>query len=175
MMEMLAAGLFLLAAFCTDVTRSRIPNPLTAAGAAAGLLLHLASDGAGGLGMSLAGFAAGFLPMLLLYVIGAVAAGDVKLFGALGALTGAAFVLQVMAASLLCAGVIGFVILLVRSDGMQRLKGMLFGLFQLAFFRDPGVLRSSEGSGRHRIKFPFMWAVLPGAVCTLWPELLGMG
>ncbi|AEI41512.1 prepilin peptidase [Paenibacillus mucilaginosus] len=174
-MEMIAAALFLLAAFCTDVTRSRIPNVLTAAGAVAGLLLGLAAGGVNGLGGSLAGMAAGFLPMLLLYAIGAVAAGDVKLFGALGAIGGAVFVLEAMAASLLCAGLIGAGILLVRSDGLQRVRALLFGLFQLAFFRDMGVLRSGEGEGMRRIRFPFMWAVLPGAVYIMWQGPLGLG
>ncbi|MCZ8521516.1 MULTISPECIES: prepilin peptidase [Paenibacillus] len=172
MIGLIAGSVFLAAAFCTDVTRSRIPNGLTAAGAAGGMLLHLGQDGFGGLGAALLGLAAGFLPMLLLYALGAVAAGDVKLFGALGALTGAAVTLQTMTASLLCAGVIGAGILLVRSDGMSRLRTMLFGLFQLAFFRDFGLLRPDQGEGGGRLRFPFMWAVLPGAVYTFWQVTL---
>ncbi len=99
-------GMMLALAFATDIRKQIIPNWLTAAGIGAGLLGHGMAQGGYGLAFSAAGLACGFIPMLLLYAVGGVGAGDVKLFGALGAMTGAVFTLYAMVASLFFAGLI---------------------------------------------------------------------
>lgn len=168
------AAVMLAVAFVTDITKQKIPNWLTVTGAISGLIFHLATTGWNGLAFSAAGLACGFAPMLALYVLRAVGAGDVKLFAALGAFTGAVFSLYAMAASLICAGLIALFVLLWRSDGVQRLTHAGFLLIQLAAFRKLSVLKSDPASDG-RLRFPFMWAVLPGVIITIiqW-EALGI-
>jgi prepilin peptidase CpaA len=69
-----------LAAAWTDLRTRRIPNWIPLLGAILGLIF-------GGLS-SLAGLALGFGIFFMLYIAGGMGAGDVKLFGAVGALVG---------------------------------------------------------------------------------------
>ncbi|PQP83132.1 prepilin peptidase [Paenibacillus sp. PCH8] len=152
-------GLYVIAAFITDVRSMKIPNRLTLPVTAAGVLAHIIWGGWDGFLFSVAGFAAGFGILFLMYAIGAVGAGDVKLFGGIGAWTGLTFGIHVIIYSVLYAGAIGLVILLFRKDSAERLRGMagnLAGFFMLGSLR----LVSKEKT----LKFPFMLAVLPGFI-----------
>ncbi|MBP2440148.1 prepilin peptidase CpaA [Paenibacillus sp. PvP052] len=168
-MSLWLAGLLLSVAFVTDITKHKIPNWLTLAGTGGGIIYHLTADSWNGLLFAGLGFLSGFVPMVALYALRAVAAGDVKLFAALGSLVGAIHVLYVMSASLLIAGCIAVFILLWRSDGLQRLKNTAVTLLRVVVFRDltPLVWVSVPSD---RLRFPFMWAVAPGAAYTfiLW-------
>ncbi|WP_236595908.1 prepilin peptidase [Paenibacillus sp. EPM92] len=156
-------GMMLALAFATDIRKQIIPNWLTAAGIGAGLLGHGMAQGGYGLAFSAAGLACGFIPMLLLYALGGVGAGDVKLFGALGAMTGAVFTLYAMVASLFFAGLIALIVFICRHDRMVRLKETFAIVFQLWILRDlSGFTSSHREDGK--LRFPFMWAVLPGTV-----------
>ncbi|MGI8917336.1 MAG: A24 family peptidase [Pyrinomonadaceae bacterium] len=84
-----------------DVRYRRIPNLLVLAAFVAGLAIHISFAGFEGAASSLAGAAVAFLPMFLIHIVGAMGAGDVKLFAAVGAVLGiklipATFVLVVM-------------------------------------------------------------------------------
>jgi len=89
-----------------DVRFRRIPNMLVLAALVAGLAINISFRGAPGALSSLAGFAVAFVPMFLMHVFGAMGAGDVKLFAAVGAIVGIAlvpmtFVVVVMLGALL--------------------------------------------------------------------------
>ena len=83
---LLAAGL--LAAACTDWKRRRIPNRLTVAMAATGILLGVLMGGLSGLLGSLGGLAAGLAVGVILWLLKIFRAGDAKLLAALGAMMG---------------------------------------------------------------------------------------
>jgi prepilin peptidase CpaA len=101
-------AVFILAAFISDARRSLIPNTLTVSAAVLGLFYHITFDGWNGLLDSAIGLFVGFITVLVLYFFGALGAGDVKLFAAVGALMGTVFVLQSIIYSLIYAGVIGW-------------------------------------------------------------------
>lgn len=71
-----------------DVRFRRIPNVLVLAALVAGLVINISFRGAPGALSSLSGLAVAFIPMFLLHVFGAMGAGDVKLFAAIGAVVG---------------------------------------------------------------------------------------
>ncbi|WP_281887291.1 prepilin peptidase [Paenibacillus sp. YYML68] len=202
-----AFGLYICTAFATDIRKQVIPNWLTIGGMIAGLIGYLVALGWEGLTYSAAGLACGFVPMLLLYLLRGVGAGDVKLFGAIGAMTGAAFALHAMAAALCMAGVIAVIVLAVRSDRAQRFARLNGLLLRVWLLRDWSWLRQlfrwklaerehrpqvreqqkSEPQRRHgseaaidagpidsRLRFPFMWAVVPGVLYTyaVWMDWL---
>jgi prepilin peptidase CpaA len=75
-----------------DVRFRRIPNMLVLAALIAGLTLNTSFGGASGALSSLGGFAVAFVPMFLLHIFGAMGAGDVKLFAAVGAVVGLSLV-----------------------------------------------------------------------------------
>jgi prepilin peptidase CpaA len=89
-----------------DVRYRRIPNVLVLSALLAGVSINTAFGGWQGTLSSVEGFALAFFPMLLMHIFGAMGAGDVKLFGAVGAVLGVglvplAFVLVVMLGALL--------------------------------------------------------------------------
>jgi len=101
------------AATATDLRRRTIPNWLTAAGAAAGVIC----GGAAGwrdAAAAVAGMAAGFLIFLVFHWLGGLAGGDVKLMAAFGALLGTRDVLAAAALAAIAGGVLACVALLRR-------------------------------------------------------------
>jgi prepilin peptidase CpaA len=89
-----------------DVRYRRIPNVLVLATLVAGIAINTFLAGSQGTLASLEGFALAFIPMLLMHIFGAMGAGDVKLFGAVGAVLGVGlvpltFVLVVMLGAVL--------------------------------------------------------------------------
>ncbi|WP_179215832.1 prepilin peptidase [Paenibacillus sp. MY03] len=163
--------LLLLAAFITDMRWRRIPNWLTFAFFVAGLLYHVSINGVAGLAAASWGATAGFLPLLLLYALGGIGAGDVKLFGAAGAWIGVGTVLQLMMASIVCAGIIGLLLLAGRMLPSVAIKKAIRYLTE-SDAESAIALSHEKGSRkvRSRLRMPFMLAVVP-AVALVWPSL----
>lgn len=75
-----------------DLRYRRIPNVAVLAALVAGLAINTLFGGFEGATASLYGFGLAFFPMLLMHIFGAMGAGDVKLFGAVGAVLGVGLV-----------------------------------------------------------------------------------
>jgi prepilin peptidase CpaA len=71
-----------------DVRYRRIPNSVVVVALIAGLAINTTFGGWQGTFMSLQGLVVAFVPMFLMHLFGAMGAGDVKLFGAVGAVLG---------------------------------------------------------------------------------------
>jgi prepilin peptidase CpaA len=80
--------LLVLVAAVYDVRYRRIPNWLTVGGVLAGSIANMLYAGWPGLGLSMAGLALSFTVYILLYILRAMGAGDVKLHAAVGATVG---------------------------------------------------------------------------------------
>lgn len=75
-----------------DVRYRRIPNVLVLSALIAGFAINTAFGGFDGAVGSLLGLGLAFIPMFLMHIFGAMGAGDVKLFGAIGAVVGVSLV-----------------------------------------------------------------------------------
>jgi prepilin peptidase CpaA len=95
-----------------DVWYRRIPNPFVLATLAAGFMINIALGGVEGALASLGGCALGFFLMFVLHIFGAMGAGDVKLFAAIGAVTGIHLVLPTFFVVILTGGILGIVAML---------------------------------------------------------------
>jgi prepilin peptidase CpaA len=114
-----------------DVRYRRIPNPFVLATLASGVAMHSISGGLAGLYGSLAGCALAFVLMFMLHIFGAMGAGDVKLFAAIGAVTGVGLVLPTFLVVVLTGGVLALVSIIragVVMTTMQRVLQILVGL-----------------------------------------------
>lgn len=117
-----------------DVCYRRIPNPFVLATLATGILINAFYGGLSGALTSLAGCFIAFALMFVLHVFGAMGAGDVKLFAAIGALTGAHLVLPTFLIVALTGGVLG-IVSMIRAG---QLKFTMMRVFQILIGLLPG-------------------------------------
>src|SRR5919198_3305030 len=92
-----------------DVRYRRIPNAFVLATLLMGLTLNSFVGGLGGALASLGGCALAFILMFILHIFGAMGAGDVKLFAAIGSVVGASLVVPTFFVVVLVGGALGVV------------------------------------------------------------------
>jgi len=116
-----------LAAIITyhDVRYRRIPNLFVLATLISGLLLNFYFGGLSGVLASVGGCALAFGLMLMLHVLGAMGAGDVKLFASIGAVVGANLVVPTFLVVALTGGVLALVTMVRAGSVRQTLLGVL--------------------------------------------------
>jgi len=92
-----------------DVRYRRIPNAFVLAALAAGLSMNGIFAGLPGIAASLGGCGLAFVLMFVLHIFGAMGAGDVKLFAAIGAITGVQLVVPTFLVVVLTGGLLAIV------------------------------------------------------------------
>lgn len=92
-----------------DVRYRRIPNPFVLATLVAGLAINGIFNGLPGIMTSFAGCGLAFVLMFMLHIFGAMGAGDVKLFAAIGAVTGAHLVVPTFLVVVLTGGALAII------------------------------------------------------------------
>ena len=118
-----------------DVCYRRIPNSFVLATLTSGILVNAFYGGFRGALTSLLGCFIAFTLMFVLHVFGAMGAGDVKLFAAIGSLVGAHLVLPTFLVVALTGGVLGSSL---RSRGPRQLKFTLMRVLQILIGLLPG-------------------------------------
>jgi len=106
-----------------DALTRRIPNPLTLAAAALGVMLAATGITHVTVAQSLSGFLLGMLLMLPGYLLGATGAADVKLLGAAGAILGVGRVPLAFVYTAIAGGLLALFVAAARG----RLAGTLRG------------------------------------------------
>jgi prepilin peptidase CpaA len=123
-----AASLLLpLAALITyyDVRYRRIPNPFVLSALVGGLVINAVARGGDGLLSGLEGCALAFALMFGLHLFGAMGAGDVKLFAAVGALFGTRLVPSLFLVVLVTGGVLALLMALRSGTVRTTMLGVL--------------------------------------------------
>jgi len=154
---------FLAAALVTDLRFMRIPNWITVSTLVTGMVLQAVLQGWQGIIFALCGAGLGFILLLIMYSMGAVGAGDVKLFAGIGAWTGMLFTAQVIMYSIFFGALLGWIIVLWRRETKMRLRITVHRLTGFLILRNLSVLKGRESE---LLRFPFMLAVIPGSVCA---------
>lgn len=121
-------GVTLIAAIW-DIRFHKIPNKITLPLFLAGLVFQIATDGLSGLGQGLAGFAVGFLPLFLLWMVGSAGGGDAKLMGAATVWLGFKYAIAVLFISTICVVLfnLGVGFWLITRHGFRKAKKEYFG------------------------------------------------
>jgi prepilin peptidase CpaA len=118
----IALIILVFAAAWSDFRTRRIPNWLTASGAAAGIVLNVVSGGVYGGIQSVAGIGLGLAVFIGLYAAGGMGAGDVKLFGAVGAFAGPQAMVMIFVCTGLLGGIAGIALALYRGRLRETLE-----------------------------------------------------
>jgi prepilin peptidase CpaA len=114
-----------------DVRYRRIPNAFVLAALSGGVVINTIMGGLQGLYSSLAGCLLAFVLMFALHVFGAMGAGDVKLFAAIGAVTGAQLVVPTFLVVVLTGGLLAVVSIIragIVMTTMHRVLQIFVGL-----------------------------------------------
>jgi prepilin peptidase CpaA len=146
-----------------DVRYRRIPNPFVLATLVTGLILNIGLAGVNGVISSIGGCILAFIMMFMLHVFGAMGAGDVKLFAAIGSVVGAHLVIPTLVVVMLTGGLLALVSILrsgVFGATMHRVLQIFVGLL-------PGweMPRFSIPTDR-RLTIPYGAAITLGAIIS---------
>ncbi|MDX2180109.1 MAG: A24 family peptidase [Bryobacteraceae bacterium] len=117
--EIGAIALAGLAATAEDLVRRTISNWIPVFALAAGLAIHAARSGWGGLAASLGGAACGFAVFLVFYLLGGMGGGDIKLMSGMGAILGASRVWTAAWWTAILGAVLALAVLLLRRTGRK--------------------------------------------------------
>jgi len=150
----------LLTCLFTDIKWKRIPNWITLPGMGLGLGLNTLLWGWAGLKQSGLGLLVGFGLLFILFLLGWMGGGDVKLMGAVGAIGGFPFVVAALVYSILVGAFIGFVVLIWKRELLRSLKNIfLYMLSRVLRFMPKHELTEAA---MHKI--PFGIAIVIGVV-----------
>ncbi len=108
-----------------DVRYRRIPNLFVVATLVSGLAINFTTGGLAGLRASAGGCLLAFGLMFFLHVFGAMGAGDVKLFAAVGSVFGAEMVIPLFLVVLLTGGVLALYTILRNGTVFMTLTRVL--------------------------------------------------
>jgi len=145
-----------VAAAWSDIRTRRIPNWMTVSGAVAGTALHIVYGGTYGGLQALAGLALGLAIFIGLYAAGGMGAGDVKLFGAVGAFTGPQAMVVVFVFTGLLGGLAGAALALYRGRLHETLE------------RAGEVLRMrATPAGSEALRLPYGAVIAGGTLISL--------
>jgi prepilin peptidase CpaA len=147
-----------------DVRYRRIPNIFVLCALFSGLAANAAVNGWSGVRASVVGCFFAFGLMLLLHIFGALGAGDVKLFAAIGAVIGAHMVLPTFMVVVLTGGVLAIVTTL-RVGNVRETAARVGYIFYSVFFnwQVPRLMLPADKS--HTI--PYGVAITLGSLISL--------
>jgi len=152
------------AAAVIDLKTGKVPNWLTYPAVVLGFAVGGIMGGWSGFGSSTAGFAVGFVPLLLFSRTGAgLHGGDVKLMGAVGALRGWPFIIAGLFYSFIVAAVLGIVLMIWRGQTRATLTRIGRTIKTVVL---PGVAIVSPTSPES-IRVPFAACVCLGTAWAL--------
>lgn len=160
--------LMVLAAAVSDLATRRIPNWITVGGAVCGIASHALNHGPWGAVSSVAGMLLGLAIFMAFYIAGGMGAGDVKLFGAVGAFVGPQSLIVVFVLTGLLGGVAGVALALARGrlgETLSSARGMLFDLGHLRFQE---IHRSSAQAGPNALRLPYGAVIAVGTLVSLF-------
>ena len=138
--QVLLAALVVTAA-AYDYRFRRIPNWLALLGLFSGFGANAATGGWGGLKLAAGGFALAFGAYLVLHILRAMGAGDVKLMGAVGSLVGAGNWITVFIFTAILGGLAAVILVTIRGRLRRTLWNVLFILGEFMRFRAPYMRR----------------------------------
>ena len=159
---------FVLLVLCAywDIRFRKIPNWATLPGAALGLGMNGLFSGWQGMKISGLGFLVGFGALVVLFALGWMGGGDVKLMAAVGALKGYPFIVSALFYSLIVGVVIGVAMLIWNRKALRTLKN----LFYIIGSRFTKLVPRQDVDRKEAQKIPFGLAIVLG---TLWAMIAG--
>ena len=155
------------AATVHDLLSRKIPNKLVLSGLVSALLLQ-ALSGWSALAACIGGAGVGLLVFLPLYLMRAMAAGDVKLMAMVGAFTGPALAVEICIATFCIGGVMALLIALAKGR-LGDMLGNTYAIVRIMLLRMAGMPLQPEPMSTASIgSMPYGLAIALGTLILLW-------
>jgi prepilin peptidase CpaA len=165
------ASLFLLLICATDTLYAKIPNMFVLALTLCGFGLHIWLAGVAGMWTALLGLLAGFVVLIIPYLLGGMGAGDVKALAALGTLLGAGTILQVALYMALFGGLMSILHYLCSRNLLAQCLAGVNSLKVFLYTRDIKIFKPDSSS--ESLRFPYASAIAFGFFAhTYWGNLI---
>jgi prepilin peptidase CpaA len=161
-----AVVLLVVAVACaaTDLVKGKIYNAVTYPAMALGVVLSIWQHGVSGIYIALGGFAVGFFPAFVLFALGGMGGGDVKLLGAIGAIAGAVAATETLILAFVVGGFFALGKLAWHGKLFSTLGRSLRAIFGTLW---PGLAPAkTPPDGRLEVRFGV--AICVALVATLW-------
>lgn len=150
----------LIAAMITDFYSDRIPNELCISGTLAGMMYQFWKQGLDGIIQSFVGILLPVVILFLLFRIGALGAGDVKLFAVTGAFLGIRGVIDCLGLAFLVGAVLALMKMCYYGNYLTRMQ--YFAGYVVKTLQSGVITRyehASEPGGRIRFSLPILMSV----------------
>ncbi len=168
----LLTGIFAALAGYTDWRWRRIPNWLTVPGLVVGLAANAFASGWPGARGSLLGVALGLALLLPLVLIRSLGAGDWKLTGALGAFLGPERLIAVLLGTILVAGLMAVVLIVIKKRVKQTARNI--GRILVSFIRFHMPAQEVSLDNPKSLKIPFGVAMAVTVIAAAVAHLVRM-
>lgn len=155
-------GLMAICAF-SDLATGKIYNQVTYPAAVLGLILALVAGGLPELGQHALGFAVGFIPFFVVFLLRGMGGGDVKLMAAAGAIMGYPLIAAGLFHTVLVGGVIAVSVMLWKGVLWRGIRNALWTIVTWAL-----PMQTQELNPANSQKVPFGVAIALG---TVWASL----
>lgn len=150
-----------------DLRWRRIPNTIVLSAIVAGLVLHGVAQKGHGLLNSSIGMIVGGGAFLIIYVLGAIGAGDVKMMAGVGALMGLKLILPVIFYTAIMGGIMALIIMACAKIKFgDKVKFNFMSIKKSARER-------AENAGIARRTLPYGVAIASGTIVTQILSLMG--
>jgi prepilin peptidase CpaA len=160
---LIATVVCVVVAAIVDVLSNKIPNWLTFPSTVLGLLINSYLEGVHGLASSIFGLGTGFLLLFVIYLLGGMGAGDVKLLSAIGALLGPKLVIYTFIWMALSGGLLAIALVIYKkafSQTLRNLKTLLLGWILRVSNEHANLTIKNQSL----IKLPYGVAIAIGAI-----------
>lgn len=124
MIGLILLSIWLIYCLSTDLLYHKIYNYATIPAILIGLGINASYFGYPGLINSLLGLAIGFFPFFIVFLLGGMGAGDVKLIAAIGALKGFPFIIWAIIYTALLGGIISIVVMIWYGTLLSTLRNI---------------------------------------------------
>jgi prepilin peptidase CpaA len=158
--------ILLIIALVSDIKTFKIKNHITLTFTAAGIVTNTINMGFEGLKASLLGWCTPVILLIILYFLKMLGAGDIKLFGAIGAIMGYKFAAYSVLFSFILGGIIGIGFLAVRRNALERIK-YFFNYIKCCVLSCSLLEYSDFKSNATNDRFRFTYAIVPGTLLQM--------
>jgi len=165
----IAVIVVVMAAAVGDLRSRRIPNALTLGAAAVAIAVHGLLNGWSGVFLAASGWAVGLVLFFPLFALGGMAAGDVKLLGAIGAWLGPTGAVWTGLYGAIAGGIMALAVALARGYARTAVRNV-WAILRLWSVIGVQPVEGLTLADKTSVTLPYALPLAAGALVTLWMQ-----